>query len=41
MAIYFPHSDDARYLGYHQTGEAWVGILKNGEWTTVSKNNRR
>jgi hypothetical protein len=36
MAILIPHSDDSRYEGYHQTGDAWIGIYKNGKWTQVS-----
>lgn len=37
MAICFAHTDDARYLGYQQIGEAWIGVLKNGTWTRVNK----
>ncbi len=36
MAIIIPHSDDARYGGYYQTGDAWIGIYKDGKWTQVS-----
>jgi hypothetical protein len=37
MAICFAISDDPRYQGYQQTGDAWIGILQNGQWKTVSK----
>ncbi len=37
MAIVLPHTDDARYLGFQDYGDTWIGILKNGTWTTVSK----
>lgn len=36
MAIVIPHSDDARYQGYIQYGDAWIGICKDGKWTQVS-----
>ncbi|MGI8432501.1 MAG: hypothetical protein ACR2MW_09465 [Chthoniobacterales bacterium] len=36
MAILIPHSDDARYGGFYQTGDAWIGIYKDGKWTQVS-----
>jgi hypothetical protein len=36
MAVCFSHTDDARYAGYKQFGVAWMGILKNGEWVTIS-----
>ena len=41
MGVCFAHSDDARYLGYRQSGDAWIGILQNGQWKTVSKPRRR
>jgi hypothetical protein len=41
LGICFAHSDDARYVGYQQSGDAWVGILKDGQWKTISKPNRR
>lgn len=41
MGICFGHSDDARYVGYPQSGDAWIGIRQNGEWRTVSKPRRR
>ncbi len=37
LAICFPYFDDARYAGYFQGGNAWVGLLKNGKWTRISK----
>lgn len=37
MAIVLPYTDDARYVGFQQYGDTWIGILKNGTWTTVSK----
>lgn len=40
LGICFAHTDDARYNGYRQTGQAWVGILQNGHWRTVSKPDR-
>ncbi len=36
MAVCFSHNDDARYIGYLQSGLAWVGIEQNGKWTTIS-----
>ena len=36
MAIVFSHNDDARYNGVGQVGTAWVGILQDGKWTTIS-----
>lgn len=41
LGICFPHNDDARYVGSFQSGNAWIGILKNGEWKTVTKSSRR
>lgn len=41
MAICIPYSDDARYLGFQQTGDAWIGILREGKWTKVSRDSRR
>ena len=38
MAVCFSHTDDARYAGYRQGGVAWVGVLKGGNWTTISGN---
>jgi hypothetical protein len=36
MAVVFPHNDDARYNGIGQIGTAWVGVLQNGKWVTIS-----
>lgn len=36
MAVVIPRSDDARYEGYRQYGDAWIGIYANGKWTQVS-----
>ncbi|MEP6810560.1 MAG: hypothetical protein ABI992_09980 [Chthoniobacterales bacterium] len=36
MAVCFSHNDDARYAGYGQGGIAWVGIWRDGKWTTIS-----
>ncbi|MDQ6624101.1 MAG: hypothetical protein M3Y86_11550 [Verrucomicrobiota bacterium] len=36
MAISFASMDDSRYAGYLQHGGAWVGVSKNGQWTTIS-----
>lgn len=41
MGVCFSHSDDARYLGYKQSGVAWMGILKGGKWTTISRKDER
>lgn len=41
MAICFSHIDDARYNGFGQTGTAWVGVLQNGKWVTISGTDRR
>jgi hypothetical protein len=40
MAVCFPHSDDARYVGYGQAGRAWVGVLQGGKWVTISGNEK-
>lgn len=37
MGVCVPHSDDARNLGVRQFNDTWIGIRKNGTWTTVSK----
>ena len=36
MAVRVSHCDDARYVGYQQTGAAWVGLIKDGKITTIS-----
>ena len=36
MAICFSHNDDARYNGVGQIGTAWVGVLQDGKWVTIS-----
>ena len=36
MAICFSHSDDSRYQGRAQLGNAWVGLLQGGKWVTIS-----
>ncbi len=41
MAILIPHSADARYGGYRQTGDAWIGLYKNGQWTQVNHPQKR
>ncbi|MEY2562202.1 MAG: hypothetical protein QOH88_395 [Verrucomicrobiota bacterium] len=41
MAVCFSHSDDARYLGYKQSGIAWVGVLHGGKWVTISGKDER
>ena len=41
MAILIPHTDDDRYQGYTQNGDAWIGILRNGKWTRVSHPRKR
>ena len=37
MAVCCSHNDDARYVGYQQSNDAWAGILKNGKWITISR----
>ncbi len=36
MAVCFSHNDDARYIGVGQAGRAWVALLQNGNWVTIS-----
>ena len=36
MAIVFSHNDDPRYNGRAQIGTAWVGVLQDGKWVTIS-----
>lgn len=40
MAICFSRSDDARYVGYGQSGMAWVGLLQGGKWVTISRDDK-
>lgn len=41
MAVLIPHSDDARYVGYQQIGDAWIGIYRDGKWTQVNHPQKR
>lgn len=41
MGIMVPHSNEARYLGFQQSNEIWMGLLKNGTWTKMSKPHQR
>lgn len=41
MAVCFSHSDDARYVGYKQSGIAWVGVQQGGKWVTISGKDER
>jgi hypothetical protein len=41
MAVCFSHNDDARYQGFGQVGTAWVGVLQDGKWVTISGTDRR
>jgi hypothetical protein len=40
MGVCFSHTDDPRYVGYGQVGRAWVGILQNGKWVTISRDEK-
>lgn len=41
LAILIPHSDDDRYVGYFEVGDAWIGVYKNGKWTRANKSRDR
>lgn len=41
MAVCFSHSDDAGYVGYKQSGIAWVGVQQGGNWVTISGKDER
>ncbi len=41
IAVCISHSDDARYVGYHQYGGAWIMLNKNGMWTSVKRRGAR
>jgi hypothetical protein len=39
MAVNFSHNDEAFYAGFQHT-DVWVGVWKNGKWTTVGGTKR-
>ena len=40
MAVNFSHNEEAFYAGYQRT-DVWVGIWKNGQWTTIGGTKHR
>ncbi|MFL6543373.1 MAG: hypothetical protein ACJ8I9_09405 [Chthoniobacterales bacterium] len=39
MAVNFSHNDEAYYAGFQHT-DVWVGVWKDGKWTTVGGTKR-
>lgn len=40
MAVDFSHNDEAYFAGY-QRSDVWVGVWKNGKWTTIGGTKHR